>query len=140
MTAPMRFDLPTIDEDTQAFWDGTKDGKLLIRHCTACGAYHYYPRTFCPECWSESVEWTEASGKATLYTHSTVYSNDLPPFNQQVPYVAAVVDLEEGPRMMTRIVGADGDDLSIGMPLEATFEAVDDEGDVVLVYFRPASA
>jgi uncharacterized OB-fold protein len=139
MTAPMRFDLPTIDEDTQAFWDATKDGRLLIRHCTACGAYHYYPRTFCPECWSDSVEWIEASGRATLYTHSTVYSNDLPPFNQQVPYVAAVVDLEEGPRMMTRIVDADGDDLSIGMALEATFETVDDDGDVVLVYFRPAA-
>jgi uncharacterized OB-fold protein len=139
MTAPMRFDLPTIDEDTQAFWDATKDGRLLIRHCTACGAYHYYPRTFCPECWSDSVEWIEASGKATLYTHSTVYTNDLPPFNQQVPYVAAVVDLEEGPRMMTRIVDASADDLTIGMPLEATFEAVDDDGDVVLVYFRPAA-
>jgi uncharacterized OB-fold protein len=139
MTAPMRFDLPTIDEDTQAFWDATKDGRLLIRHCTACGAYHYYPRTFCPECWSDSVEWIEASGKATLYTHSTVYTNDLPPFNQQVPYVAAVVDLEEGPRMMTRIVDATADDLAIGMPLEATFEAVDDDGDVVLVYFRPAA-
>jgi uncharacterized OB-fold protein len=137
MTAPMRFDLPTIDEGTQAFWDATKQGQLLIRHCTACGAYHYYPRTFCPECWSDSVEWTEASGRATLYTHSTVYINDLPPFNEQVPYVAAVVDLDEGPRMMTRVVGANADDLTIGMPLEATFEAADDDGDVVLVYFRP---
>jgi uncharacterized protein len=138
MTAPMRFDLPTIDEDTQAFWDGTREGKLLIRHCTACGAHHYYPRTFCPECWSDRVEWVEASGRATLYTHSTVYNNDLPPFNEQVPYVAAIVDLEEGPRMMTRISGATADELTIDMPLEATFEPADDDGEVVLVYFRPA--
>lgn len=135
----MRFDLPTIDEDTQEFWDATKAGRLLIRHCTACGAYHYYPRTFCPDCWSDDVEWVEASGQATLYTHSTVYMNDLPPFNDQVPYIAAVVDLEEGPRMMTRIVGATTEDLDMGMALEATFEAADDDGEVVLVFFRPAS-
>jgi uncharacterized OB-fold protein len=136
MTAPMRFDLPTIDDDTQAFWDGTAEGKLLIRRCNSCGVHHYYPRNFCPECWSDDVEWVEASGRATLYTHSTVYVNDLPPFGEQVPYVAAVVDLEEGPRMMTRLTGVEPDGLEIGMALEAVFETVD-EG-VTLAYFQPA--
>src|SRR5262249_58136583 len=104
---------------------GRRKGRLRIRRCKACGAHHYDPRTFCPECWSDSVEWVEASGGATLYPHSTVYNNDLPPFNEQVPYVAAVVDLEEGPRMMTRISGATADELTIGMPLEATFAPAD---------------
>jgi len=134
--APLRFDLPTIDEDTQAFWDGTAAGKLLIRRCNRCGVRHYYPRAFCPECWSDDVEWVEASGRATLYTHSTVYVNDLPPFHEQVPYTAAVVDLDEGPRMMTKVVDVGPEDLEIGMALEAVFTPVAD--DVTLVYFRPA--
>lgn len=143
----MRFDLPTIDDDTRPFWDGTREQKLLIRHCNACGVHHYYPRPFCPECWSEDVDWVEASGRATLYTHSTVFVNDLPPFHEQLPYIAAVVDLEEGPRMMTRVVGCETEDLEIGMSLEVVFEPVSaDDGDadsgepVVLAFFRPAAA
>ena len=79
-----------------------------------------------------------ACGKATLYTHSTVFVNDLPPFNEQVPYVAAVVDLEEGPRMMTQIIDCAVADLEIGMPLEMTFREVTDE--VSIAVFRPAGA
>lgn len=132
----MRFDLPTIDDDTRPWWDAAREGTLLLRRCQACGAVHYYPRTFCPTCWSDDVEWMEAGGRATLYTHSTVYVNDLPPFGEQVPYVAAVVDLEEGPRMMTRVVDCEPDDLAVGMALQLVFEPITD--DITLPYFRPA--
>jgi uncharacterized OB-fold protein len=84
------------------------------------------------------VDWEDASGRATLYTWSIVHRNDLPPFNERVPYVAAVVDLEEGPRMMTNVVDCPPDQLSIGMALEVTFHAATD--DVVLPVFRPAPA
>lgn len=132
----MRFDLPTIDDDTRPWWDAAREGRLLLRRCRSCGAVHYYPRTFCPTCWSDDVEWMEAGGRATLYTHSTVYVNDLPPFGEQVPYVAAVVDLEEGPRMMSRVVDCEPADLEVGMALQVVFEPVTD--DITLPYFRPA--
>ena len=136
MTA-MRFDLPQPDLETQPFWDAAREGKLLIKHCNACGEYHFYPRPFCPKCWSDDVEWFEASGKATLYTWSVVHRNDLPPFGERVPYVAAVVDLAEGPRMMTNVVDCESDALEIGMALDAVFHPTSDE--VTIVQFRPAS-
>ena len=135
MTA-MRFDLPQPDLETQPFWDAAREGRLLIKHCNACGEYHFYPRPFCPKCWSDDVEWFEASGKATLYTWSVVHRNDLPPFGERVPYVAAVVDLAEGPRMMTNVVDCEFDALEIGMALDAVFHPTSDE--VTIVQFRPA--
>ena len=135
MPAP-RFDLPTPEPETQPFWDAARDGKLLIKRCGACTKPHFYPRPFCPFCWSADVEWEEASGGATLYTWSVVHRNDLPPFPERVPYVAAVVDLDEGPRMMTNVVECDHDALKIGMPLQVTFERRTD--DVTVPVFRPA--
>lgn len=132
----MRFDLPTADAETQPYWDAAGDGRLLVRRCTACGEAHFYPRRFCPSCWSDDVEWEQVSGHATLYTWSVVYSNDLPPFGERVPYVAAVVDLAEGPRMMTNIVGCEPDDLAIGMNLIVDFEQRTD--DLSVPVFRPA--
>ncbi len=134
MTA-MRFDLPQPDAETEPFWAGTKAGKLLIKRCTSCARTHFYPRPFCPHCWSADVEWMEASGRATLYTWSIVRRNDLPPFPERVPYVAAVVDLAEGPRMMTNVVDCEFDDLEMGMELEAVYTPISD--DVTIVQFRP---
>ena len=135
MTA-MRFDIPSPDLETQPFWDGCKEGRFLIRHCNACGEDHFYPRPFCPTCWSDDVAWKEASGRATLYTFSIVHQNDLPPFGERVPYVAAIVDLEEGPRVMTNIEGVDHDALRIGMPLVVDYKPISD--DVTIAIFRPA--
>jgi uncharacterized OB-fold protein len=134
----VRFDLPTPDPSTQHFWDGTKEGKLRIRRCGDCGRAHFYPRPFCPYCWSENVSWEDASGQATLYTYSIVYVNDLPPFNERVPYVAAVVDLDEGPRMMTNVVDCALEELRVGMALDVIFRQETD--DITLPVFRPAGA
>ena len=132
----MRFDLPTPDQETQPFWDAANEKRLVIRRCGSCGRAHHYPRPFCPHCWSEDVAWEDASGTATLYTWSVVVRNDLPPFGEKVPYVAAVVTLAEGPRMMTNVVDAAPDDLAIDMPLQVTF--VDNGDDQLLPCFRPA--
>ena len=134
--AAVRFDIPTPDLETQPFWDGCREGRFLVRHCNTCGEDHFYPRPFCPKCWSDDVSWKEASGRATLYTYSVVHRNDLPPFGERVPYVAAVVDLAEGPRMMTNVVDCEFDALAIGMDLEAVFHPTSDE--VTIVQFRPA--
>jgi uncharacterized OB-fold protein len=134
----MRFDLPTPDNETKPFWDATREERLLIKRCNACGEFHFYPRPFCPVCWSDDVEWFEASGRATLYTWSVVHRNDLPPFPERIPYVAAIAELEEGPRMMTNVVDCDFDALEMGMALEAVYHPTSE--DVTIVQFRPATA
>ena len=131
----MRYDLPTPDLETQPYWDAAREGKLLIKRCAACGRAHFYPRPFCPHCWSDDVEWEQASGRATLYTFTIVRRNDLPPFPERVPYVAAVVDLAEGPRMMTNVEGCEPDEVEIGMALTVAFR---DEGDFSIPVFRKA--
>lgn len=131
----LRFDLPTPDAGTQPFWDGVADGRLLIKRCHDCSRAHFYPRSFCPYCWSEDVEWEQASGIGRLYTWSVVHVNDLPPFNQRVPYVAAIVELAEGPRLMTNILDCPVDDLRAGLEVEVACRAFDDTPS--LPFFRP---
>ncbi|MFI8996216.1 Zn-ribbon domain-containing OB-fold protein [Streptomyces sp. NPDC053542] len=138
--AEARYDLPEADAFTRPYWDAAAEGRLLIRRCRSagCGAAHHYPREFCPRCWSEDVVWEAASGRATLYTWSVMHRNDLPPFGGRVPYTAAVVDLAEGPRMMTEVVDCPEAELRIGMDLRVCFRA-DDEGGPAVPVFRPAA-
>ncbi|MEW2486931.1 Zn-ribbon domain-containing OB-fold protein [Streptomyces sp. NPDC048411] len=133
--ATPRFDLPEPDDFTRPYWDAAAEGYLLLRRCRACGAAHHYPREFCPTCWSEDVDWERASGRARLYTWSVVHRNDLPPFGSRVPYTAAVVDLAEGPRMMTEIVDCEESALAIGMELRVAFRQ--EEGCEAVPVFRP---
>ncbi|NSC22299.1 Zn-ribbon domain-containing OB-fold protein [Streptomyces albus subsp. chlorinus] len=141
--ARRRFDLPEADAFTAEYWRAAAEGRLLVRRCRAegCGAAHHYPREFCPHCWSEDVVWEEASGHATLYTWSVVHRNDLPPFGERVPYVAAVVELAEGPRMMTEIVECDPGALRVGRKLRVAFRTVGDGADggegIAVPVFRP---
>ncbi|MFI6639437.1 Zn-ribbon domain-containing OB-fold protein [Streptomyces sp. NPDC050504] len=128
--------VPDVDAFTRTYWEAAAGGELLIRRCRACGRAHHYPREFCPRCWSEEVEWERASGRAVLYTWSVVHRNDLPPFGGRVPYVAAVVDLAEGPRMMTEVVGVAEEELEIGMELRVEFRA--EEGMTVPVFTKTA--
>ncbi len=130
-----RFDLPVVEPESEPYWAALREGRLLLRRCADCGAYHHYPRPFCPHCWSDDVEWVDAAGGATLYSHSMVFVNDLPPFGPQVPYIAAVVELDEGPRMMTRVVDCDPAELKIGMRLRLRTEPVTDE--ISMAVFAP---
>lgn len=132
---PTRADIPTIDDETRPFWEAAREGRFLIARCGNCGRPHHYPRPFCPFCWSENVDWEDASGRATLYTYSTVFVNDRPPFNDRLPYVVAVVDLEEGPRVMTNLVGCDPADLRIGQEVVVAYQELTDE--ITVPLFRP---
>ncbi|MFF3943763.1 Zn-ribbon domain-containing OB-fold protein [Streptomyces sp. NPDC001902] len=134
--------LPEPDAFTRTYWSAAAEGRLLIRRCLAtdCGAAHHYPREFCPHCWSEEVVWEQAAGHATLYTWSVVHANDLRPFAGRVPYVAAVVDLAEGPRMMTEVVGCAHDALRVGMDLRVCFRPAAAGGEIAIPVFRPARA
>ncbi|MGH9030351.1 MAG: Zn-ribbon domain-containing OB-fold protein [Acidimicrobiales bacterium] len=132
-----RFDLPTPDEYTSTWWEAAVEGRLLLVRCAQCGRAHHYPRPFCPRCGSDDVSWETASGSATLYTWSVVHRNDLPPFNEHVPYVAAIVELAEGPRMMTNVVDCELDALEVGMGLQVEFRGIG-EGYSIPV-FHPAA-
>jgi uncharacterized OB-fold protein len=133
----MRFDLPSPDFETRPFWDACRQGRFLVKHCNACGRDHFYPRPFCPKCWSPDVEWKQAAGRGTVYTYSVVHVNDLPPFSERVPYVAAIVELDEGPRVMTNIEGVPFDELQVGQPVEVDFKPISDE--ITIPIFRPVS-
>jgi uncharacterized OB-fold protein len=134
--------LPVPDAETKPFWDAAAEGKLLYQHCTACGHDYHYPRARCPRCWSDRVEWREASGKGTIYTYTIVRENPVPPFRDRVPYPVAIVELAEGPRMMSAIVDTPLDTLHIGMPVEVVFEreGADESGagGIVVPRFRAA--
>jgi uncharacterized OB-fold protein len=132
-----RFDLPAPDPSTKDWWAAAKDGRLLVTRCRACTRAHHYPRPFCPHCWSEDVEWEAASGRGTVYTFSTVRVNDLPPFGDKVPYTVAIVELDEGPRLMTNLVDCEPEDVRIGMPVEVTFREQAGAGEFTLAMFRP---
>jgi hypothetical protein len=123
---------PEIDNSTRGFWAAAADGRLVAERCADCQEISPYPRGFCPSCWSPRVEEVELSGRAVLYTYSVVRVNPMPPFAGLVPYVAAIVESEEGPRFVTRLVDVDVESVHVGMPLRATFQRVDDGEGLVL--------
>ncbi|MCB5167567.1 OB-fold domain-containing protein [Streptomyces bambusae] len=134
---PARHDLPEPDAFTRPYWEAAAAGRLLLRRCAGCGRAHHYPREFCPYCWHDEVVWEQAEGTATLYTWSVVHRNDLPPFGERVPYVAAVVDLAEGPRMMTEVVDCEAGALRVGMGLRVAFREAGDG--MAVPVFRPGA-
>src|SRR5919201_949243 len=130
--------LPVPDQETAPYWDAAAEGKLLIKGCRSCGRPFFYPRAYCPRCWSGDTEWRQASGRGRVYTFTVVYQNDLPPFRDRAPYVVAVVELEEGVRMTANIEGLAPEDVRCDMPVQVAFrEEKRDEETVPLPVFRP---
>lgn len=128
--------LPVAQKWSQEFWKGAKEHKFLLKKCTDCGNIDHPPYLYCSECMSMDHEWVEASGKGKIYTFSTTYVGAPPAFVAEQPYTVAMIDLAEGPRMLTRIVGAKPEDIKIGMDVEVVFEDVTEEN--TLVMFRLA--
>jgi uncharacterized OB-fold protein len=127
--------LPVIDPETAPFWAGTKQRKFLIRHCNACGRSHFYPRHACPNCWSDNCEWRAASGRGRVFSYTVIHHNDTQPFREMLPYIVALIELEEGVRVTANIVEGTPEVVHIGMPVEVVYEHVTDE--VTLPQFRP---
>ena len=130
-----RAPLPKPTPESRPFFDALKERRLLIQRCGDCGHAYYYPRPFCPSCLSPNVEWEEASGRGRLYSF-VINHRAAPGF--VAPYIIAVVELDEGPRMMTNLVGVEPDPelVHCEMPVEIVFEDVDE--DFTLPRFRPA--
>ena len=113
-----------IDPGTAPHWEAARERRLLIKHCADCAKYHFYPRELCPHCHSDAVDWAQAKGTGSVYTFTIARRPAGPAFKADAPYVVAIVELDEGPRMMTNIVGADPDDIRIGQRVEVTFDDV----------------
>lgn len=128
--------LPLPTPITQPFWDAAKQHRLSLQYCTSCGRYVFYPRAICPYCGASELEWRDASGRGTVYSFTIARRPTARSFEPDVPYVIAIVELEEGPHMMTNVVGCAPEEVRIGMAVEATFEEASDE--ITLVKFRPA--
>jgi uncharacterized OB-fold protein len=126
--------LPVPSDLTQPFWDAARRRELQVQRCRACGTHVFYPRHLCTTCGSSDLEWVQVSGRGTVFTYTVAHRPTHPGFADLVPYAIAVVELEEGPKLTTNIVGIDPNDVVVGLPVQVTFEDVDD---VTLVYFRP---
>ena len=129
--------LPVPQGESDVYWQKAKQGELRLRNCKSCGNAYFYPRDISPCCFSRDTDWIQASGKATLFTYGIVQRAPHPGFVDDVPFVTAVVELEEGPKMATNIVIEDPtpENLQIGMALEVVFEDITDE--LALPKFKP---
>jgi uncharacterized OB-fold protein len=144
---------PPVGAESGPFWEATREGTLLVQWCTSCDRGIFYPRTFCPYCATagpgdsaagrsgeSTLEWRTASGRATVHA-ATIEHNPAATgatFAHGAPYVVALVDLDEGVRMMTNIIGCAPEDVHPGMAVTVTWEALSDGRQLPL--FKPASA
>jgi len=127
--------IPVANPDTQAFWDGAGRGELMLQRCVVCQAFRHPPSPICHNCLSNKHEWLKASGRGTVFTFVVVRQAPARGWGDRVPYVVAVVALEEGPHYLTNIVGIAPEAVTIGMPVEVMFEELD--GTTKLPVFRP---
>ncbi len=127
--APKRFE-PPVGAESGAFWEATREGRLLVQWCTACDRGVFYPRVFCPHCAAPgtALEWRTASGRATVYAAGVEHKPEATgaTFSGGQPYCVALVDLEEGVRMMTNVVGCPPDEVRSGQAVVVTWEPLSD--------------
>ena len=129
--------IPYPSPETQPFWDACRRHELMLPFCKACDQFFFYPRAFCPRCFSWDIDWRACTGHGTLYSFAIQFRPQMMGF--MTPYVTAIVQLDEGPRMMTNLIGIDPTPEAIrcDMPVEVSWEDVTDE--VTLPLFKPAT-
>ena len=127
---------PTPDPLSSVYWKAAADGTLLLQRCTSCRRAQFYPRQRCIGC-SGELEWVPSRGVGTVHSFTIVRQHATPPFRDMVPYVLAIVDLEEGVRMMSNVIDCEPDDVHIGLEVEVTMHVMD--SDLAIPLFRPLS-
>lgn len=132
---PLPRPAPVPDFETQPYWDATARGELMLQRCTACGTHRHYPRALCPACHAADHEWVRVSGRGSVFSFTVVRRAPSPAFADKLPYVVALIALEEGPHLLSHIVGLDPDAVRIGIPVTVEFEAIGDG--MKLPVFRP---
>ena len=126
---------PAYNREAEPFWSAAAKGRLVLPVCDACDHPIWYPRSWCPLCGSDSVTWTEMSGKGTVHTFSVVYQNRAPGFAEELPYAVGYITLDEGPQIMSNITGIDPAELKIGQKVEVYYE--DATPELTVPKFRP---
>jgi len=127
--------LPAISSLNQPYWDGLKRRELKLQHCNDCDKVWYPPAPLCPVCWSQNYAWQKLSGRGRVNSWVVFHQAYFSSFTDDVPYNVAEVELEEGPRLLTNLVGIDNADLMVGMSVDVVFDDVTEE--VTLAKFRP---
>ncbi len=137
MTTPYTKPLPTPanEELSRPFWEAARRHQLIMPRCNTCGSVFFYPREACPVCLGADLGWTPVSGKGRVYSYTVVHQSANAAFQPDAPYVYAVVQLDEGPRLVSNVVDCPIEDVTVDMPVTATFEEVTPE--VTLVKFKP---
>jgi uncharacterized protein len=113
--------LPVLDELSGVYWRAAHEGRLLLQRCTSCGRHQFYPRGHCVHCFAADPAWVEARGTGRLHTFSVVHRTSAPAFRDEVPYVFAIVELDEGPRITANVVDVPIDRLVCDMPVRVVF-------------------
>ncbi|AEI81859.1 hypothetical protein CNE_BB1p04350 (plasmid) [Cupriavidus necator N-1] len=126
---------PKVSSLNAPYWEGTAVGELRLRHCQKCEALFRFTHPRCPCCWSDDLDWKRARGKGTVATFTVVHVAPFPAMESSVPYILALVDLEEGVRMMCNIVLCDPLEARIGMAVSVAFE---DRDGISLPQFKPS--
>lgn len=114
--------VPAVNPDTAPYWEAASQDRLIMQRCGGCGNLRFYPRYLCPDCWSDQADWVEVSGQGRVHSFTVMRRAPSPAFMGRVPYVVALIDLEEGPRMMANIVGDDALDTAIDDAVTVCFE------------------
>ena len=130
--------IPVADEASAPFYEGAKRHQLVLARCGRCGQWRLPSREHCPDCWSTEVRYEVASGRGIVYSFGVMHQKLVPGFEDLVPYHFAIVELDEGPRLVTNIVGCPMDALRVGMPVEAVYDDVSEA--TTLIRFRPVEA
>lgn len=110
----------------RTYWKAAAEGRLVLPHCTSCDRPFWHPRPRCPRCGSSAVAWKEASGRGSVHTYTIVRQSPDEPFRTRVPYVVAMIDLDEGVRIMSNVIDCAPESVTIGMRVRCTFERLDD--------------
>jgi uncharacterized protein len=127
--------LSVVTEENRPFWEGCQQGKLLLQYCTECHQHQFYPRLYCMQCGSNTLHWVEASGHGVIYSYTIIHQNKSPEFVNDTPYNVAIVQLQEGPRMLSNVVDIDPGELRVDLPVTVVFDRVTDI--ITLPRFRP---
>lgn len=126
MSEPQR-PLPQPTDLTRPYWEAAARGELHMQHCGACGQWQFYPRPFCIHCEAEALQWRAVSGLGRIYTYTVNHRAPNPFMKARLPYVVAIVELDEGPRLMANVLGNAVDRAGIGKRVKVAFETVNEE-------------
>ena len=128
--------MPVIYPENTPFFEALKKHELHIQRCKDCKEFYFYPRTQCPHCLSENTEWVKVSGKGKVYSFTICERPGNPAFANDTPYNVAIIELNEGVRMMSQVIDCENKDIKCDMPVEVVFK--DTTPEISLPYFRPA--